>query len=61
MAYEALRPGVERIARQAGRIILGFGEFRVEEKEGHGNFVTTVDCAVQDYLAKALSELTEEE
>ena len=57
MKYENLQPGVERIAREAGRIILSFGEFRVEEKEGHGNFVTTVDCAVQDYLAKALSEL----
>ena len=57
MTYETLRPGVERIAREAGRIILSFGEFRVEEKEGHGNFVTTVDCAVQDYLAGALADL----
>ena len=57
MKYKYLQPDVEHIAREAGRIILGFGEFRVEEKEGHGNFVTTVDCAVQDYLAKALSEL----
>ncbi len=57
MKYEYLRPGVERIAREAGSLILGFGDFRVEEKEGHGNFVTTVDCAVQDYLFGALSEL----
>ena len=57
MNYEVLQSGVEHIARQAGRIILGFGEFRVEEKEGHGNFVTTVDCAVQDYLSGALTEL----
>ena len=57
MKYESIRSGVERIAREAGRIILGFGEFRVEEKEGHGNFVTTVDCAVQNYLADALSAL----
>jgi len=57
MKYEALQPGVERIAREAGKIILGFGEFRVEEKEGHGNFVTTVDCAVQDYLFAALADL----
>ena len=57
MKYKYLQPDVEHIAREAGRIILGFGEFRVEEKEGHGNFVTTVDCAVQDYLAKALSDL----
>lgn len=57
MKYAYLQSGVEQIAREAGRIILGFGEFKVEEKEGHGNFVTTVDCAVQDYLAKALSDL----
>ncbi|MBE5799494.1 MAG: inositol monophosphatase [Clostridiales bacterium] len=57
MKYESLQPGVERIAREAGRIILGFGEFHVEEKEGHGNFVTDVDCAVQAYLAKALGDL----
>ncbi|MBQ4265376.1 MAG: inositol monophosphatase [Clostridia bacterium] len=57
MKYDSLREGVSRIAREAGRIILSFGEFHVEEKEGHGNFVTDVDCAVQDYLAGALAEL----
>lgn len=57
MKYEFLRAGVEQIARQAGSIILGFGEFHVEEKEGHANFVTDVDCAVQAYLSKALSDL----
>ena len=57
MKYQHLQPDVERIAREAGRIILSFGEFRVEEKEGHGNFVTDIDCAVQEYLAKALSAL----
>ena len=57
MKYAYLQPDVELIAREAGRIILSFGQFRVEEKEGHGNFVTSVDCAVQDYLAKALSAL----
>ena len=57
MKYESIRAGVERIAREAGRIILSFGEFNVEEKEGHANFVTDVDCAVQEYLSKALSDL----
>ena len=57
MKYETLQSGVSRIAREAGRMILSFGEFRVDEKEGHGNFVTTVDCAVQDYLFTALTEL----
>ena len=57
MKYENLQQGVARIAREAGRIILSFGEFNVEEKEGHANFVTDVDCAVQAYLSKALSDL----
>ena len=57
MKYDFIRPGLERIAREAGRIILSFGEFHVEEKEGHANFVTDVDCAVQAYLAGALSAL----
>ena len=57
MKYENLQQGVARIAREAGRIIRDADDFRVEEKEGHGNFVTTVDCAVQDYLFGALAEL----
>ena len=57
MKYDSIRPELERIAREAGRIMLSFGEFRVEEKEGHANFVTSVDCAVQEYLAGALSKL----
>ena len=57
MKYNALRPELERIARHAGGMILGFGEFNVEQKEGHANFVTDVDCAVQAYLAGALCAL----
>lgn len=57
MKYDFIRSGVERIARHAGSIILGFGTFNIEEKEGHANFVTDVDCAVQEYLAQALSAL----
>lgn len=57
MKYESICSQVEQIAREAGRIILSFGEFNVEEKEGHANFVTDVDCAVQEYLSKALSAL----
>ena len=57
MKYENLQSDVSRIAREAGRIIRDADNFRVEEKEGHGNFVTTVDCAVQDYLFGALAEL----
>lgn len=57
MKYDFLCPDIERIAREAGRIILGFGAFNVEEKEGHANFVTDADCAVQDYLFRVLSAL----
>ena len=57
MKYASIRSDIEHIAREAGQIILSFGEFHVEEKEGHANFVTDVDCAVQDYLAGALSAL----
>lgn len=54
---DAIREGVLAIAKGAGEIILGFGDFSVEEKEGHANFVTDVDCAVQDYLQSALTRL----
>ena len=57
MKYEYLQPEVARIAREAGHIMLSFGEFRIEQKEGHANFVTSVDCAVQEYLADALAAL----
>ena len=53
----SLREPIARIAREAGRIILEHGAFRVEQKEGHANFVTNVDRAVQDYLAQALAAL----
>ncbi|MBP3655522.1 MAG: NTP transferase domain-containing protein [Clostridia bacterium] len=59
--YAALRRSllggdVQRIAREAGRIILSFGAYDVEQKEGHANFVTSVDKAVQDYLSAALPQ-----
>lgn len=43
------------IVRRAGDIILNAEAFRVEEKEGHANFVTNVDEEVQRFL---ISELT---
>ena len=54
LCRDALSEDVRAIARQAGRLILDFGAYDVEQKEGHANFVTTVDKAVQDYLADAL-------
>ena len=51
----SLREPIARIAREAGRIILEHGAFRVEQKEGHANFVTNVDRAVQDCPVPASS------
>ena len=52
-----MREAILAIARQAGEIIRRREEFVVEEKEGHANFVTTIDQAVQSYLAQALTQL----
>lgn len=49
-----MRNGLEQIARNAGKIILDREAFRVEEKEGHANYVTTIDQHVQEYLENAL-------
>lgn len=56
LCREALADDIRRIAREAGHIILGFGAYDVEEKEGHANYVTSVDRAVQAYLAGALRD-----
>ena len=48
------------IARKAGEIILRAEAFRVEQKEGHANFVTSVDEEVQRYLITRLNELLPE-
>lgn len=45
------------IVRHAGEIIRRRDEMVVEEKEGHANFVTTIDENVQAYLLDALSAL----
>jgi len=56
LCREALSEAMKRIAREAGRIILDHGAYDVEQKEGHANFVTSVDKAVQEYLSAALRE-----
>ena len=43
------------IVKQAGDIILHASSAPVHEKEGHFNFVTDTDVAVQEYLQNALS------
>ena len=56
LCRETLAGDVRRIAREAGRIIRSAGSYDVEQKEGHANFVTSVDMAVQEYLSAALRE-----
>ena len=45
------------IVRRAGKLILDAEAFRVEQKEGHANFVTNVDEEVQSFLITELQKL----
>ena len=45
------------IAREAGKIMLSFHNAATHRKEGHYNFVTDADVAVQQYLQKQLTAL----
>ena len=45
------------IAKKAGEYFLKRQMTSVAAKEGHANFVTNIDCMVQEYLEKALTEL----
>ena len=45
------------IVRRAGELILKADAFRVEQKEGHANFVTSVDEEVQRFLIAQLISL----
>ena len=42
-----MKQALQSIVRRAGELILNAEEFRVEQKEGHANFVTDVDEQVQ--------------
>lgn len=44
-------------AKEAGAIILKTHDAAVHQKEGHCNFVTDADVAVQNYLKKALADI----
>lgn len=52
-----MREALLAIARHAGEIIRRREEMVVQEKEGHANFVTTIDENVQAYLLDALRQL----
>lgn len=62
MKVNNLLSGMEAAAREAGRIMLEADHIRegVIEKEGHGNFVTTYDKLVQNYLSDTLGRLLPE-
>lgn len=45
------------IVRRAGEVIRRRESMVIEEKEGHANFVTTIDEQVQAYLLNALAQL----
>ena len=48
---------LEAIARQAGSMMLQFRDAAIHQKEGHYNFVTDADVAVQQFLQKELLAL----
>lgn len=48
---------LEQILRKAGAMVLEGQYAAVSAKEGHANFVTDCDVAVQDYLMDALHQL----
>lgn len=52
-----MKDQLHAICRQAGNLMLQREQFAIEEKDGHANFVTSVDKAVQDYLAESLEKL----
>ena len=52
-----MKEALQNIVRKAGEIILNAEAFRVEQKEGHANFVTSVDEEVQRFLIGELLNL----
>jgi len=52
-----MKQALQSIVRKAGEIILNAEAFRVEQKEGHANFVTSVDEEVQRFLIAELQNL----
>lgn len=52
-----MKQQLQALIREAGAIILNAEAFRVEAKEGHANFVTSVDEEVQRFLTDRLVSL----
>jgi len=52
-----LKDELIRIARKAGAFFLERQLTEIISKEGHANYVTNIDCRVQEYLEEALGQL----
>lgn len=52
-----MKQALQSIVRSAGELILNAEATRIEQKEGHANFVTDVDEAVQRFLITELLKL----
>ena len=50
-----MKSELDAILRAAGRMVLDYSDPRVMVKEGHANFVTEADVAVQSFLLDALA------
>ena len=48
---------IGELAREAGRMMLEFRDAASHKKEGHFNYVTDTDVAVQEFLQKELTRL----
>lgn len=48
---------VQALARQAGQMMLSYRDAAIHQKEGHFNFVTDADVAVQQFLKSELLSL----
>ena len=51
-----MKSELDAILREAGRMVLHYANPKVTVKEGHANFVTEADVAVQGYLLDALAK-----
>lgn len=52
-----MREELMRIARKAGEFFSARSLSRIDQKEGHANFVTNIDREVEEYLQQALLSL----
>lgn len=50
-------PAIETLIRRAGSLMRNPGSVQIHAKEGHANFVTSCDLAVQKMLIDGLKDL----